>query len=99
MQSKNHVYNGLVFRCLSPTIKRSRGKYYPSLDIRRFDVYDIRNKASMYHLCPVWCYEYKKHTYIIEIKKEHENRTTISCREGLPFTKEVIDHVLKAWRE
>lgn len=98
MQSDLYAFDGLVFRCLRPTVKKSRGKLYPSLDIRRFDVNKTLKLASMHGLCAVWCYEYKKKTYVIEMKPGHAFRTTLTCREGLPLTEEVIRGILGKWR-
>ena len=86
MSNKQAKYTGFLIDLRKPTVKISRGKEYPSLDIRNSNIEKKLNKAAAQNLCPVFMYNRKGTLYYIPMLPEHINLTTLSCKYGKPFT-------------
>lgn len=98
MNNNTQKYLGIAAVCRHATIKKSRGKEYPSIDVRNTDIEKILQTARTHSLCSVFIYTIKSRTFMLKIEPEFSQRTTVSCRYGIPFTennaKKLIGHEL-----
>lgn len=87
MNNQDQKYTGLLFILRKATIKISRGKEYPSLDVRNTNFERILNTARKENLCPMFVIFIKGKPYLMKIKPEYAQRTTISCKYSIPSTE------------
>lgn len=94
MNNSTQKYEGIAIYWRSPTIKVSRGKKYPSLDIRNSPIDKMLSSAAKYRLCAVFMYTLRKAVYFIKVQPEFSQRTTLSCKYGTPFEAENVKKLI-----
>lgn len=90
MNNSTQKYEGIAIYWRSPTIKVSRGKKYPSLDIRTSNIEKMLRSAAQHRLCAVLMYSIKKAIYFIKVQPEFSQRTTLSCKYGTLFNADNV---------
>lgn len=93
-QTHTQKPDGIIIIVRQPTNKLSRGKVYPSIDIRSTPIEKILNRAAKHNLVPMFVYQVKYTAFYMPITCELIGRTTISCKYGKKFDFKAIKQLI-----